>query len=96
MSVGAVIIVGIIRIVGFVYTWLTIPIYWIVQQPWKVKKLSNELKVRNLKSEESQRNFSKIFKMIKAKNEENFPKKLQLCCNAAKIDFEYNGQIFVI
>jgi hypothetical protein len=45
MSVGAAIFIGILAIFSFIYTVLTIPIYFLVQQPWKVRKKANELKV---------------------------------------------------
>jgi hypothetical protein len=45
MSFVAAIVIGIIAIFSFLYTFLTLPFYFLVQQPWKVKKKANEVKV---------------------------------------------------
>lgn len=51
MSVGAFIVVGIIAFISFIYTILTLPIYFFVQQPWKMRMRIKDVKVSLKKGE---------------------------------------------
>jgi hypothetical protein len=44
-NIGAIIVIGIVKTITFFYTILTLPIYWLIQQPWKVRRESRKLKV---------------------------------------------------
>lgn len=45
MSVGSAIVIGIIAVISFIYSMLTLPIYFLVQQPWKMRQRIKEVKV---------------------------------------------------
>ncbi|KAG5667921.1 hypothetical protein PVAND_015886 [Polypedilum vanderplanki] len=51
MSIGAAIFIGIVAVISFFYTILTFPFYFLVQQPWKVKKKANEVKAKAIGSD---------------------------------------------
>lgn len=48
MSVGSAIVIGIIAVISFIYSMLTLPIYFLVQQPWKMRQRIKDVKVRIL------------------------------------------------
>ena len=48
MSIGSAIVIGIIAVISFIYTLLTLPIYFLVQQPWKMRQRIKDVKVRIL------------------------------------------------
>ncbi|XP_070496999.1 fatty acid CoA ligase Acsl3-like [Chironomus tepperi] len=50
MSIGSVIVVGIIAVISFIYTLLTLPIYFLVQQPWKMRQRIKDVKAKPISS----------------------------------------------
>ncbi|XP_070496275.1 fatty acid CoA ligase Acsl3-like [Chironomus tepperi] len=50
MSIGSAIVIGIIAVISFLYSMLTLPIYFLVQQPWKQRQRIKEVKAKPVSS----------------------------------------------
>ncbi|KAL7015168.1 hypothetical protein ACKWTF_016317 [Chironomus riparius] len=50
MSIASAIVIGIIAVISFLYTLLTLPIYFLVQQPWKMRQRIKDVKAKPINS----------------------------------------------
>lgn len=50
MSVGAAIVIGIIACISFIYTIITLPCYFLIQQPWKMRLRIKDIKAKPINS----------------------------------------------